>query len=358
MSASIEKNNKNIIEKLLAGSGFGPVETFPEIVRLAGDGSDRLFFRLISPVLPPLLVIIASPSFKDGRIETRSAFRIGTHLFDKGVPVPEIFGYDSRNGALICADLGDIHLQKIVRSSQGFNKAKKLYFQALDSLVKLQFDGSNNFDLRFCWDTPHYDERLMLERESGYFADSFCRDFMGRIPDDPQLIIEFQEIAYRASKEPAGYLLHRDFQSRNLMVKNDKVFIIDFQGARLGPLAYDLASLLIDPYAGLTEDQKEVLYNYYVEQVSQRFQLKPYLFYEGYCYLALQRNMQILGAFAFLSQKKGKDFFKQYIFPASQSLFNLLRQLPNKKTYPCLTRLMGEIIEQLEREELYRIDTI
>jgi aminoglycoside/choline kinase family phosphotransferase len=357
MAGHKEKNHSEIIEYLLEKSGFGPLETVPEIERLSGDGSDRLFFRLKSPSLPPLLVILASSSFEKGRIEARSSFRIGTHLFDKGVPVPEIFGYDSRNGALVCSDLGDTHLQKTIQSQEGFSRAKKFYFQAIDALVKLQLVGRRDFDVRFCWDTPRYDRMLMLERESGYFADSFCKDFMGRIPDDPQLNIEFQKIAYRASQEPADYLLHRDFQSRNLMVCDEKVYIIDFQGARLGPLAYDLASLLIDPYAGLTESQKEVLYLYYVDNVSQYIDLNPDQFYEGYCYLALQRNMQILGAFAFLSQIKGKDFFKQYISPAVQTLSGLLSQFPGK-AFPSLSCLVEQIIEQLKTEELYQLDMI
>ncbi|MBC8317007.1 MAG: phosphotransferase [Desulfobulbaceae bacterium] len=352
MVFEIDNKYRVIIQNLLKKGGFGSFTSLGQVEALAGDGSDRLFFRLHLSDCPPLVAIIASPFFDKGLIETKSTFQIGTHLFDKGVPVPEIFAFEARDGAVLCADLGDTHLQKIC-SIGGFKEAERYYKQAIDALVKLQFEGANNFDLRFCWDTPRYNEKLMLERESGYFYRSFCRDFMGRIPDDSRVTLEFQKIAQRAGCQSTEYLLHRDFQSRNLMVHKEKVYIIDFQGARMGPLAYDLASLLIDPYAGLSESQQETLYRYYIDSITQKVVLDPDLFYEGFLHLSLQRNLQILGAFAFLSQVKGKDFFKQYIFPAAHSLAALLGKIPGN-TYPFLAGLIKEIIEQMEEENIYR----
>ena len=346
------KKHNVIIRNLLKTAGFGPVTSLADVEKLAGDGSDRLFFRLHLPNCPPLLAIIASPFFDKGLIEAKSTFRIGTHLFDKGVPVPEIFGFEPRDGAVLCADLGDMHLQQITCGPGGFKEAEKFYCQAIDALVELQVEGKENFDLRFCWDTPYYDEKLMLDRESGYFYRSFCLDFMGMIPDDPCITLEFQKMAQKVSREPRSYLLHRDYQSRNLMVHEEKVYIIDFQGARMGPLGYDLASLLIDPYAGLTASQQEKMYLYYIECISQKIAFDPEQFYEGYVQLALQRNLQILGAFAFLSQIKGKNFFKKFILPAVYSLSTLLDRLPGMP-YPCLTRLVLEIIERLEKEKKY-----
>jgi N-acetylmuramate 1-kinase len=356
MTLEITKKHNVIIQNLLEKAGFVTFTSLTEVEKLAGDGSDRLFFRLHLPNTPPLLAIIASPFFDKGLIEAKSTFRIGTHLFDKGVPVPEIFGFEARDGAVLCADLGDMHLQNIACSPDGFEKAEKFYRQAIDALVALQIVGKENFDLRYCWDTSKYDEKLMLERESGYFYRSFCRDFLGMIPDDHRITLEFQRMAHKASREPSSYLLHRDYQSRNLMVHEKNVYIIDFQGARMGPLGYDLASLLIDPYAGLTASQQEKIYLYYIECMSQRIALDPDQFHEGYLQLALQRNLQIIGAFAFLSQIKGKKFFKKYIFPAVCSLSSLLDRLPGIP-YPYLTQLVMEIIERLEKEK-YSTDEI
>jgi N-acetylmuramate 1-kinase len=354
MTLEITKKHDVIIRHLLGKAGFGSFTKLAGVEKLAGDGSDRLFFRLRLPDCPPLLAIIASPFFDKGLIEAKSTFRIGTHLFDKGVPVPEIFGFVPGDGAVLCADLGDTHLQKIACGS-GFAEAEKIYRQAIDALVALQIDGKENFDLRFCWDTSCYNEKLMLERESGYFHRSFCRDFMGMIPDDHRITLEFQRMAHKASLEANSYLLHRDYQSRNLMVHDEKVYIIDFQGARMGPLGYDLASLLIDPYAGLTAGQQEKIYLYYIECISHRIAFDPDKFYEGYLQLALHRNLQILGAFAFLSQIKGKNFFKEFIFPAVNSLSSLLDRLPGMP-YPYLTQLVIEIIERLEKEKYSTVE--
>ena len=117
----------------------------------------------------------------------------------------------------------------------------------------MQVRGAVSFDPKWCWDTPQYDRMLMLERESGYFLQAFWQDLLG-MEEPPGLQEEFFELADRAARIPAGYFLHRDFQSRNIMIHGGEACIIDFQGGRLGPLAYDLASLLIDPYVALPDD--------------------------------------------------------------------------------------------------------
>ena len=111
----------------------------------------------------------------------------------------------------------------------------------------------------------------------------------------------------------AGFM-HRDFQSRNIMIAQDRIGIIDFQAGRLGPVAYDLASLLIDPYVDLPEDLQQAL----VDDAIRHLGLSAPAaegFKAGYGYCALARNLQILGAFGYLSQVKGKTGFAAYIRP-------------------------------------------
>ncbi|MBW2502091.1 MAG: phosphotransferase, partial [Deltaproteobacteria bacterium] len=146
----------------------------------------------------------------------------------------------------------------------------------------------------------------------------------------------------------AVYFLHRDFQSRNLMVTAGEIRIIDFQGGRLGPLGYDLASLLIDPYAGIPAGLQQRLLEHYLEQLCT-YGLDDRAFLKGYKSLALQRNLQILGAFAFLAERKQKSFFRQFIPPAARSLQQLLAG-PDGDNYPELRRLSEKIIEILERQ--------
>ncbi len=357
------KEQQSHILALLRRHNFLAEDHLGQMELLAGDGSDRIFYRVTVSGEKSLIAVFPSPSLPKGLAEQTAAFRIGVHLFDKGVAVPEVVGFDKEHGLLLFEDMGNTHLHSLVSStgkssegsSRSFGEIEPLYRQAIDCLIRFQLEGCIEFDTRFCWDTPNYDEKLMLERESDYFNQAFCRDYMGKIPDDPRLLTEFHKLARRSAQEPADYLLHRDYQSRNLMVHNNRVRIIDFQGSRLGPLGYDLASLLLDPYAGLASESRQILFTYYVQEVSKKISFDIKQFLEGYYCLALQRNLQILGAFAFLTQVKGKIFFEQFLVPASNSLLELLHN-PQGIELPVLTALMEELSEELVKSQLLRIE--
>ena len=108
------------------------------------------------------------------------------------------------------------------------------------------------------------------------------------------------------------------------MIQQDRVRFIDYQAGRLGPLAYDLASLLIDPSAALPDHLQDELLEHYLDALTALLSYDRVQFRQEYLVLALQRNLQILGAFAFLSQQRGKPFFRQYLAPALHSLQALL----------------------------------
>jgi aminoglycoside/choline kinase family phosphotransferase len=190
----------------------------------------------------------------------------------------------------------------------------------------------------------------MLEKESGYFLQAFCKDLLGIDSIPSGLNDEFTLLAGRASRQPAVYFLHRDFQSRNVMITDGDIRIIDFQGGRLGPLGYDLASLLIDPYVQLPEQVQQDLLEYYAEQLCS-YGLDDLAFLKGYPSLALQRNLQILGAFAFLGFQRQKNFFRQFIQPALLSLHNRLAQ-PDAKDYPHLRQLTDTIMEKHKNKDI------
>jgi len=288
---------------------------------LAGDGSNRKFVRVIASGQEPLVVVVPEKEKEGALAEAMSTYQIGCHLFRCGVPVPKIIAFDEETGIVAFADLGDLLLQKEVRS---LGDILPHYQEALEILIHLQIRGRDAFDPRWCWDTPVYEEKLMLDRESGYFLSEFWHGFLGQKTHPAGLSEEFGRLARKAGAQDKGFLLHRDFQSRNLMVRNNTLYVIDFQGARFGPLGYDLASLLIDPYVALERDIQEELLDWYLTRLAQRISLSAREFIVGYHHLALQRNLQILGAFAFLSQKRQKTFFLQYIPPAAANLHALL----------------------------------
>ena len=137
----------------------------------------------------------------------------------------------------------------------------------------------------------------------------------------------FDHLAGTASEAGSRFFLHRDFQSRNIMVRKQGLGILDWQGARFGPLAYDLASLLIDPYVDLSGDEQRQIYCYYLEVLGKTLPEEERSFEKYYPYLALQRNLQILGAFSFLTRSRGKTYFEAYIPAAVRTLRGLLKDL-------------------------------
>ena len=322
-STEIVEKDQAFLLQFLRGTGLDVHVDDLEI--LHGDGSDRRFYRVLSP--SKIVAVFPSLHHPKRKEEARATYMIGYHLHDLGVAIPEVLGHDRDTGLVLLADMGGNHLQQCVAGCTDSTSKETLYCKAVDVLLDFQIDGAQGFDVRCCWDTPAYDFDLMITRESDYFIQALCRDYAGQIVDNPEVKKECQGIARRASREPADFLLHRDYQSRNLMVQDGEVRIIDFQGARLGPLAYDLASLLFDPYVNLSAPERETIYEYYVRQASLRVNIDQKSFQEGYQFLAVQRVLQMLGAFGFLTVHKGKSFFEPFILPALVNLRYLLKQL-------------------------------
>ncbi len=284
------------------------------------DGSKRAFYRL-SDEQGSFMVMEFPPSERTAEKENLSYLRIGEHLLGKGIPVARIFRYDLEHGWFIMEDLGQRNLQEIALSSE---YRIDIYKRVLELLVKLQIEGREDFDPGWCFHTKRYDRFLMEKHESEYFLTYFIKGFLGMDWDLTALTSSFTHLSHRASLADNDFFLHRDFQSRNLIIREDKIGIVDWQGGRLGPLQYDLASLLIDPYVGLGSDERMLLYDYYLALVERRLPGVSRSFSRHYPYLAIQRNLQILGAFSYLGNIQGKKWFLDYIPPALQSLERLL----------------------------------
>lgn len=305
-----------------------------DVVQLAGDGSPRQFFRF-EVGGEKLVAAFPAVELEQELRESRSAWFIGRHLLDKGIALPKIKNWDAASGALIFEDLGDTRLQDIAEQDQGIN----VYERTVDQLAQMNLLGGKGFEGSWCWDSPRYDRTLMLERESGYFLSAFWQGLLGQ--EEPQgFMAEAELLACRLERADAGYFLHRDFQSRNVMVHESRPRIIDFQGGRLGPLGYDLASLLVDPYVGLSHSIQDQLLERYYDGIGETG-LSRDEFYAQYYFLAVQRNLQIIGAFSFLSNVRGKVFFADFIEPALVSLDKLL-SLVLFDDLPCLRRTVSQ----------------
>jgi len=336
MNDENETRNMVVIQALLGESGRITEIADLTITTLAGDGSSRKFWRIMQGD-KRICLAVAPPVIDELNLaEAKAARAIGLHLLKRGVRVPEQYGWDEECGLLLFEDLGDIKLHDYVLGEQKdesyIANIRSTYFQVVQNLATMQVNGAKDFDTDWCWDTPHYDKRLMLQRESDYFLRAFWQDFLGE-KEPAGLREEFVCLADRVALIPAAYFLHRDFQSRNIMLHHGEPCFIDFQGGRLGPLAYDLASLLIDPYVALPYDFQEEVLGLYLDNLEELIEVDRKKFFEEYLLLALQRNLQIVGAFAFLTQQRKKIFFEQFLRPAIGSLDTLLdRELFSEMT--------------------------
>ncbi len=309
---------------------------------LAPDGSQRRFIRLVNPAGQRILVIEPPPGDAVGLAEARAAWQIGLHLFNQGIPVPKPYGFEEKSGRLYVEDLGNTRLFDCA-ANQSEQEQYRWYRLAIQELVAMQLEGVDQFSPTWCWDTPRYDRQLMLERESGYFLAALCRDLLAIDYDEALVGNECLLLAEQASRAPAHFFLHRDFQSRNIMITEEKIRIIDYQGGRLGPLAYDLASLLLDPYVGLSPSMQAELFREYGSLLRSALHYDLDQLQKEYFFLSLQRTLQMLGAFAFLSHQRQKPFFAAYISPALENLERLLAR-PEADTFSGLRQLAGQCL--------------
>ncbi|MDW7771732.1 MAG: phosphotransferase [Desulfobulbaceae bacterium] len=348
------KRNRVVLNacRLLADKRLLNGSCDPSIELLAGDGSQRTFYRLSFADGLRVVAIAPAGSRQQGLAEAHASWNIGRHLFGRGVPVPGHFAFDRETGLILAEDLGDLRLHEYaLKTHPGTKKLAAVYTRVIQALVRMQVRGAEGFQASWCWQTPAYDRQLMLERESGYFAAALCRGLLGLDPGSSVLQDEFEDIAAKAAEAPAHFFLHRDFQSRNIMLQEGRVRIIDFQGGRFGPLGYDLASLVLDPYVGLPQALQEQLIEEYLRVLNSHISYDAAVFRREYAYLSLQRNMQVLGAFAFLSTERGKIFFRPYIRLALLSLQSLLAK-PLLQKYSALKQLTESCLEKAQQHDI------
>ncbi|VFQ42647.1 sugar phosphate nucleotidyltransferase [Desulfoluna butyratoxydans] len=309
-------------------SAQGPFETIP----LKGDGSDRRWSRITSP---EGTLISCEHGIHPGFAteEAESMIRIGTHLRTKGIPISPVVSGDAVSGLVLVKDAGNTHLAELARTLPE-PEVESLYQKVINTLIRFSQEGIQGFESAWCWQTPAYDKEMILTMECRYFMDAFINGYLGMNESAEPYQAAFNLIADKALEGSLTGLMHRDFQSRNIMVHQDASgayipTIIDFQGARRGPFQYDLASLLIDPYANLPLPMQDRLLSYTIRTIANQGIPTEKEFRTSYTFCSITRNLQMLGAFGKLTQK-GKANFEKHIPLALATLGNRLRNLNNQ----------------------------
>jgi NDP-sugar pyrophosphorylase family protein/tRNA A-37 threonylcarbamoyl transferase component Bud32 len=308
---------------------------------LCGDGSDRKWYRVNCE---NQFLVMADHGIRidDSTCETDAFVAIGLHLHAKGIPVPKIYSYDTFSGHVFMEDLGDISFQTLVKNTKNQDNVVSHYKLLIRHIGKLSMEGGKDFDPAWTHQTAYYTKDLIIEKECRYFVDAFLNGYLKMDIRFQDFEDEFRSLADKALKFSINGFMHRDLQSRNIMVKNNRFYFIDFQGGRLGPVQYDLASLLIDPYVNLSLPVQNNLLKFGVETLSPVIRIDPDKFFSCYQYCAITRNLQILGAFGFLSRIKKKTYFEKHIPNAIKSLKYNLSSFGNTE-FPNLTSIVKKI---------------
>lgn len=252
-------------------------------------------------------------------------------LSQRGVRVPALRVHEPESGLLLVEDLGDLTLFDSLRTADP-ERIRELYRQAVLLLVQMQRPEGDPFDPDRV-QSPTYTAEFALVFECGYFQREFVEQHSrGPVPDE-NLTAEYESISKRAAEGSDLVLIHRDFQSRNLMVLPSGLAAIDFQGARLGPPFYDLVSLVYDPYVDLDDSLRDELIRTFAERTGQSSRVDDLL-----VPTALARLLQALGAFGYLGGRLGKPGFLEH---APRALAHVAKLA--EREYPHLARLARDL---------------
>ena len=301
-------------------------------------GSDRLFTR-ISAGGRSAVLLSQEPGW-----EIDSYVDVGRFLRRSGVGVPEIFAFDKEHGFVLMEDVGDLHLDEELARADAETEARR-YREAVGVLVSFETGVAEAMTREGLLAERIFDERTLLG-ETDYFVREFIGGFC-RIPLPPGWERERRMIAAALAAEPAVFM-HRDFQSRNILVEGDRLRIVDFQTAHRGPGLYDAASLLKDAYHPLPAPLRRAL----VEELHGRLRelgSRPGgrfdEYYGAFVLAGIQRNLQALAAFAALGLRKGKPKFLDSIPPG---LDCLEEGVAERGDLPALAAMIAAIRRRIE----------
>ncbi|MDD5508131.1 MAG: RNase adapter RapZ [Bacteroidales bacterium] len=275
-----------------------------------GSGSARKYFRLQNGDLSAIGVC------HDGYEENRAFLSFTRHFRSHGLPVPEIYAEDLKQNAYLLSDLGDISLFSLLEKNRGneiFSSAKieGIFRHVLDCLIRFQVVAGRDLDYSYCYTGEVFNTQSM-RWDLEYFKYYFLKP-SGLLFHDQKLEEDFDALTAFLAQAGSNYFMYRDFQSRNiLMVKNNPYFI-DYQGGRKGPLQYDLASLLFQAKAGLPEEFRDRLRDYYLDKLSAFVNFDRNEFIRYFHGFVLLRMIQVLGAYGYRGLFEGKAHFIQSI---------------------------------------------
>lgn len=307
---------------------------------LPESGSYRKYFRISSV---SKTAIGASNADKK---ENKAYIEFSRCFLQYNLNIPEVYDVDEKNGIYLVEDLGDqtlFNFLTVNRDGEFFtHDIISVYKKVLTELPKFQIVAGKNIDYSKCYPRNSFDSQSMMW-DLNYFKYYFLK--LAKISfDEQKLEDDFITFSNYLLTADCNYFLYRDFQSRNVMLKDDNVYFIDFQGGRKGALQYDVASLLYDAKANIQQDLRTELLNYYINILKNYTKFDNETFVEHYYGYVFIRIMQALGAYGFRGFYEKKEHFLQSIPFALENLRWLLKNVKLPVEIPVLMDVMNQIV--------------
>ncbi len=295
------------------------------------QGSNRVYTRETDENGRSIIRVVGT-----NRDENRAFIYMARHFHSLGLPVPELYSVSEDGMSYTQEDLGDTLL---------FDKLDPtLLERAIRALAHIQVTGAQGFDWSVCFPVPSMDERS-IRWDLNYFKYCFLKGTKIEF-SEPKLEDEFDAIVKVILAQPAETFLYRDFQSRNVMIRDGKPYFIDFQGGRRGPTQYDVASFLWQAKANFSPKLREQLIDAYLDELKH---LQPNLAETSWRaalpHFVLFRTLQVLGAYGYRGYFERKQHFLESIPLALKNLHELFVANPDLQTqYPYLYALSNDLL--------------
>ena len=322
-------------------------QTAAEITEMNSSGSNRRYFRIRGGRVSVVGVIGTN---KD---ENNAFISLSKHFGEKGINVPKVLAVSTDGMSYIQEDLGDSVLYNEVshgrESGEYSSYERDLLCTVVEKLPKIQFKGAEGLDFNVCYPEPAFGERMILF-DLNYFKYCFLKatglDFNEVLLQD-----DFEKFKEDLLEDMGDTFMYRDFQARNVMLKDDVPYFIDFQGGRKGPIYYDVASFIWQARARYPEDLKQEMLSAYLRSVRTYLpDLDEGYFREKLRQFVLFRNLQTLGAYGFRGYFEKKPHFLASVPFAIDNLRRLLRTPFDKYPY------LNEVLSKLTRmQQFYEI---
>ncbi len=326
------------ITKLYADiNGIAPTK----VVELPSSGSNRRYFRLSDSDGGKSLIGVLGTS-----VEENNAFiYMARHFAEKGLPVPEVLAVSDDRMAYIQTDLGDTLLFNEIekgRLTRSFSVHEKdVLARTIRLLPDIQFGGAEDMDFSVCYPAVEFDERSIMW-DLNYCKYCFLKATGIEFKED-KLEDDFHALSDVLMESAQGNtFMYRDFQSRNVMIRDGEPWFIDFQGGRRGPFYYDVASFLWQAKANLPESLRHELLEEYLKSLNKYLTISGEEFHARLRHFVLFRTLQVLGAYGFRGYFEKKPHFMQSVPFAIANLRALLHEPYNE--YPYLNELLHRLV--------------